>query len=79
MYLESNDIIFNGLEDVNVRNDVFLDLLNHTDHSLKVKIVTPSSIPGLCAPINVSANNSYIISLNILTVPNFFYRFFIFK
>lgn len=71
MFNKSNDVIFKGLEDVNVRNDVFLDVLNHTDHSLKVKIVTPSSIPGLCAPINVSANNSYIISLNIFTEPKF--------
>ena len=46
-------------------------MLNHNDYSLKVKIIKPSSIPGLCAPINVFPNNSYIISLNIFTEPKF--------
>ena len=71
MFNKSNDVIFKGLKNINIRNDIFLDVLNHNDYTLKVKVTTPSSIPGLCVPINVSANNSYIISLNIFTKPKF--------
>ena len=71
MFSTSTELIYEGLKDADIRNDIFLNIIEHNNNNLKLEINTPSSNPGLCTPLIVVPNTSYVISIDIVSEPAF--------
>ena len=71
MYIKSTNIQNFNINEIPIREESFMEILEHNDNKTKLKINEKSSTPGLSTIINVNKNSSYCLCVTIETTPKY--------